>query len=85
MDSYFIRKRDNPQVAAPQLWNCTPEPMTIVFLGLGTKRVVENANAPLSLDVWPFAQDLSLEILGEALLGHLDRLPQLSCALDVAV
>jgi len=45
VDSYFIRKRDNPQVAAPQLWNCTPEPMTIVFLGLGTKRVVEDANA----------------------------------------
>jgi hypothetical protein len=49
VDSHFIRKRDNPQVAAPQFRNCAPEPVTIALLWLGTKRVVEDANAPLSL------------------------------------
>ena len=85
MYGHSIRKRHNPQVAALQLWNLAPESVAIVFLGLGPKRLVEYACAPLLSDVRTLAENLFLEIFGEAVLGHLDRLPQLSCALDVAV
>lgn len=85
MDSHSIRKRHNPQVAAVQFGNLAPEPVPIFLLGFGPKRVVENANAPFFFDVRPLAEDLFLDLLGEAVLGHLDRLPQLGCALDVAV
>ena len=53
MDGHFILKRDNPQVTALQLGNLAPEPVPIVLLGSGSNRVVENANAPLFLDVGP--------------------------------
>ena len=85
MDGHFILKRDNPQVAALQLGNIAPEPMPIVLLRFGSKWLVENASAPLFLDVRPLAKDLFLEILGVTVLGHLDRLPQSGSALDVAV
>ena len=84
MDGHFILKRDNPQVAALQLGNRAPEPVPIVLLGSGSNRVVENASAPLFLDVRPLAKDLFLEIFGVTVLSHLDRLPQSGHALDVA-
>lgn len=70
MDGHFILKSDYPQVAAPQLRYKAPEPVSVVLLRLGSKWIVENANAPFFLDVWPFSENFSLEILGEVVLGH---------------
>ena len=70
MNRHFILKCDNPQVAAFQLWNLGPEAVPVRFLGLGTEWIVENPDTPLFLQVWALAQDLFLEILGEAVLGH---------------
>jgi hypothetical protein len=77
MYGHFIRKRHNPQVAALQLWNLALESVAIALLALGPKRLLEYACAPLLSDVRTLAENLFLEIFGESVLSHVDRLPRL--------
>jgi hypothetical protein len=57
-------------VASIKFGTGTPEAETIILLCLLADRVFDNANAPFFLEIWSFANDLILEILGEKVFSH---------------
>src|SRR5258708_31819004 len=74
MDSYFIRKRYNPQVMALQLGDLAPEAKSVVLLRLHSDRIVHHSRAPFFFQVRPLAQDLLLKVFREAVFAHRPRL-----------
>jgi uncharacterized integral membrane protein len=58
-------------VASVEFGTDTPEAEAVVLLWLLADRVLDNANAPLFLEIWSFAENLILKIFGEVIFGHM--------------
>ncbi len=73
MNGHFILKRDHPQVSPFEFRDLRPEPVPVAFLRFRPERIVQHARAPLLLQLRAFPQNLFLEVLGEAVLGHVQK------------
>ncbi len=62
MNRLAVLQRHDAQNAASQLGHNAPVTDSAVQLDLTLQRIRHDALAPLASDVWPFAQDLLLEV-----------------------
>jgi hypothetical protein len=58
----LVFEGDNPQNFASKLFDSAPEPISVLFLALGSDWILQNLNAPFLPKIWPFAQNFILKI-----------------------
>ena len=62
------------KIAVGQFRDYAPEAPPVVLLALNPKRILYVRGAPFATEVRSLAEDLTLEIGGEAILGHAENL-----------
>jgi hypothetical protein len=66
-----ISQSYNPENTVAKFWHFSPESYSGITLNFDTNWVLDDLNAPLSLDVWTLAQNFILKISGVLVLRHI--------------
>jgi hypothetical protein len=65
-----IRQGDNPENTIAEFCDLSPEADSAITLDFDADRVLNNFNAPLTLDIRTLTQDFILKISGVLVLRH---------------
>ena len=74
MNRDLIVEGHDSKIAVGQIRDYAPESPPVVLLALDPNRILYDGDAPFATEVRPLAKDLTLEIVGEAILGHAENL-----------
>jgi hypothetical protein len=74
VDRDFIVQGHDSKIPFAEFRDHGPESISIVFLPLDPNGSLNDPNAPLAAKIRPLPKYFSLEILGEAILGHSNNL-----------
>ncbi len=74
MNRNSIFERDHSENAVFNFGNTGPKPDPVVFLCFGPDRIFYDSDTPLFPQIRPLAQNLVLEIGGEAVFRHSERI-----------
>jgi hypothetical protein len=66
----LIIEGDDPKVTIAEFRHACPESIAVPVLALDAHRVLEDRDAPLAAEVRSLSKNLSVEILGELVIGH---------------
>ena len=61
------------KIAVGQVRDHAAEAPPVVLLALDPNRILYDRDAPFATEVRPLAEDLALEMVGEAILGHAEN------------
>lgn len=79
MNRDLIVEGHHSKIAVAQVRDYAPEAPPIVLLALDPNRILYDRDAPFATEVRPLAEDLTLEVVGEAILGHSENLVRPDC------
>ena len=74
MNGDLIVEGHYSKIAITQFRDYAPETPPVVLLALDPNRMLYHRDAPFATEVRPLAENLTLEIVGEAILGHAENL-----------
>lgn len=74
MNRDLIVEGHHSKIAVGQFRDYAPETPSVVLLALDPNRMLYDRDAPFATEIRSLAQDLALEIVDEAILGHAENL-----------